>query len=171
MRFSLVKDVKNPSRGTSQAAGVDFYVPKFSDKFINDFNSKNVGNDCFLAINSENKNIIKIAPFNTVAIPTGVHIYLDNPETMFELRSKSGISLKKQLATNGGIVDSDYQGEIVALLYNTTDKEQFLTEDEKFVQGIVTKISLEDVEQDSFENLYNEVSERGDKGFGTGSKN
>lgn len=41
IKFLKVRDVKSPSRAYQTDAGIDFFVPKFDKKFIEDFKSKN----------------------------------------------------------------------------------------------------------------------------------
>ena len=39
--FAKTREVKSPTRGTSKASGIDMYVPRFTDKFIEDLVKKN----------------------------------------------------------------------------------------------------------------------------------
>ena len=34
MKYSKVREVKTPNRGTSESAGIDFYIPVGEDVFI-----------------------------------------------------------------------------------------------------------------------------------------
>lgn len=41
LQFLKIRDVKNPERGHETSAGIDFFVPKFNEKFINQLIEKN----------------------------------------------------------------------------------------------------------------------------------
>ena len=54
MRFLKSRNVKSPERGTGLSAGIDFFVPYYDDKFLNDIIEKN--NPIVLEINTDDKN-------------------------------------------------------------------------------------------------------------------
>lgn len=41
MKFAKIRDVKSPCRGTSKSAGIDFFVPNYSEEFLKVFLKKN----------------------------------------------------------------------------------------------------------------------------------
>ena len=41
IKFTRIRDVKSPTRGTAEAAGIDFFVPNYNEQFRNDFEAKN----------------------------------------------------------------------------------------------------------------------------------
>ena len=84
------------------------------------------------------------------------------------LQNKSGVATKKGLVLGANTIDSDYQGEIHISLINTSNHIIAIREDEKITQGVIFKIHLGDVVVcDTIDLLYNEVSERGEGGFGS----
>ena len=46
MRLAKTRDVKTPTRANSTDAGIDFFVPKFDEKFIDDLEEKNPQSNC-----------------------------------------------------------------------------------------------------------------------------
>jgi len=179
MKISKVREVKTPSRGTVQSAGIDFFIPKFNKQFIDDFyNANNTIEDSIkipLPIGVKTISLGKleikgdkiiIPPLKTVKIPLGIHIKFDD-NNVFMLKDKSGLSTSTGLKTTAGIIDSDYQGEIVAALFNSTINTVVLTEESKVVQGILIPICIEQIEELEFKDLYLNKSERGDGGFGS----
>ena len=56
----------------------------------------------------------------SVVIPTGLSIFIGDPDVVAKLYARSGLALKHEIGlTNGvGVIDSDYQGEIQVLIKN-----------------------------------------------------
>jgi dUTP pyrophosphatase len=109
-------DVKDPTRAHDTDAGVDFFVP-------NDFESVTVAPNGTALINLKVK----------TTFPKGYAlIFFD----------KSGVALKKNLILKGGVVDSEYTGELVLQLANVGSTESKIEPGEKIIQGILMPISL-----------------------------
>ena len=79
---------------------------------------------------------ISIAPGERAAISTG--LYLALPAGWYgKIEGRSGLAFKKGIYCFGGVIDSDYRGEIKVLLANT-DKEPFhIKEGDRIAQMIV----------------------------------
>lgn len=144
MKYSKVREVKSPNRGTKNSAGIDFYIPVGFDQ--------------------------KVLPGDSALIPTGIKI--DIPDgTMLQVRNKSGISSKYGLLVGACIVDSDYQGEMHINVWNVSNKSVTLLAGNKIVQMILSPILLPELEEVIEEDLFIDETERGSGGFGsTGSK-
>ncbi|HLC54123.1 MAG TPA: dUTP diphosphatase [Candidatus Nanoarchaeia archaeon] len=100
-----------------------------------------------------------ILPGETKKIRTG--IALEIPAGYFmKLEGRSGFSSKGLIKT-GGVIDSDYRGEIHIVLYNSTPVQFTIGKGDRIAQGILMSIN-----QTSFEEV-NELSEtkRGGGGF------
>lgn len=151
MKVQRIRDVKLPTRGTPQSAGLDFYVP----------------NDVlFGGID------ICLKPGDSVVIPSGIKVEVPKGYALIGF-NKSGIAVKRHLYVGACVIDEDYQGEVHLHLINTSAEVQSIMPGEKLVQGLLLPISLEDVvEMKDEEELYNgEKTERGEGGFGsTGTK-
>ncbi|MDI9347535.1 MAG: dUTP diphosphatase [Methylacidiphilales bacterium] len=113
---------------------------------------------------------VTIDPNTTVSIPTGVAIHTNNPSIMSLLAPRSGLAIKHRilLANGVGIIDSDYQNEIIAVLWNCGDSPYVIEPKDRIAQLIfvqITQLQFKVVDQ------FKEESVRGLGGFGhTGKK-
>jgi len=164
MKIQKIRAVKNPQRGTSFSAGIDFFVPYFNDIFISDL--LNINN--FLRVNTD-KNVINLPPHKRILIPSGIKVNFQGEPKVLIVFNKSGISVKKGLDALACVIDQDYQGEIHFSLVNTSDEDVVINEGEKIVQMLMLPVLYENI-QITDENIWNEKTERGEGGFGsTGS--
>ena len=128
---------KLPTRGSSDAAGVDLYAATDS--------------------------IIDIAPHSTIKIDTGLSFEL--PEGTFAgIFARSGIATKRGLrpANCTGIIDSDYRGSVIVALHNDTDEIQSIEPGERIAQMIL----LPFISMDFNEVSELSDTARGEGGFG-----
>lgn len=160
MKIALVRDVESPVRGTEKSAGLDFFIP-------NDFKSS------------------VINPGEDVLIPSGVKASIPKGY-MLMAAEKSGVVTSKQACIGAGrkpkelafssivvlgakIVDEDYQGEIHIHLVNVGKEAVTLYPGTKIAQFILVPVSYEGIEICEEDELFEEESERADKGFGKGT--
>lgn len=162
--FVKIRNVKTPSRGTSQSVGIDFFVPEFNDQFVNDLKEKNKN------VNLIDNKTIQLLPHESILIPSGIHVKL--PENTFlNAFNKSGVSSKKSLLKMAETVDEDYQGEIHISIINSGNKIQTISENEKLIQFILLPARYDELKELKNKNeLYNEITERGENGFGSTNK-
>lgn len=79
----------------------------------------------------------KVVPAHGYAtFDTGVHIELP-PNTYGKLESKSGLNVKSNVVSLGGVIDEPYRGSIVVKLYNLGDTDYMFRKGEKIVQLVV----------------------------------
>jgi dUTP pyrophosphatase len=83
-----------------------------------------------------------------------------------KLFSRSGLALKKGIIVLGGVVDSDYRGEVKAILYNSGDDIFEYTYGDKVAQMVFAKLPFIDI---TVVDTLSETS-RGEKGFGSSGK-
>lgn len=144
MKFYKLRDVKSPTRGTSQSAGIDLYIP-------NDFGYRT------------------LAPGESILIPAGIKVNV--PEGYaFIAFNKSGIATKKHLAVGACVIDEDYQGEIHIHVYNYSNNESItINSGEKIIQCVLLSVNYASVEVVESENHLWEgkETERGEGGFGS----
>lgn len=164
MRFSKVRDVKSPERGTKKSAGIDFFVP-------NDF--------C-------NGKPTIVAPQSDLLIPSGIKVEI--PEGyMLMAADKSGVVTSRRACVLAGrtpkpgafdsaivigakIVDEDYQGEIHIHIINTGRYNIIIWPGMKIAQFILVPIFYDSLEEVPENKLFSFKSERGDGALGsTGS--
>ena len=83
------------------------------------------------------------------------------------VNSRSGLAFNSGVeASNAGVVDVSYRGEIKVKLYNNTDKDVFINKGDRIAQGIAMELPYVEVVE------LTELSEtsRGDRGFGSSGK-
>lgn len=97
-------------------------------------------------------------------IPTGVHIEIPYGYVGF-LKSKSGLNVKDGILSEG-VIDSGYTGNIVAKLYNHSNKEKVFEKGDKITQIVI--LPIPNVEMKLVDRL--EDTERGDGGFGSSGR-
>lgn len=160
MKFSKVRNVKSPVRGTGKAAGIDFFVPE-------NFNAQ-------------------IHPHDDLLIPSGIKMEI--PEGyMLMAADKSGVITSKwachrankepkkdafesPVLIGAKIVDEDYQGEIHIHLINLGEQIVHIKPGMKIAQFILVPVSYEKLEEVPETELFSRTSERGEGALGsTGS--
>lgn len=147
-----------PTYGSECAACCDLYAD-LSDHCITlnpDVEVRNISGN-------ENGPIqrVGIAPHSTIKIPTGWAF--QPPEGyMLQILQRSGLA-SKGLIPIGGIVDNDYNSEIVVILLNTSDDYIFVNNRDRVAQMAVRKYYQ--AEFDIVDEL--EETARGGNGFGS----
>ena len=111
------------------------------------------------------KERVKIWPGMSAAIDTGVHIELP-PGYYGKIESKSGLNVKYDVVSCGGVIDEGYTGSIVVKLYNFGQNSHVFEPGDKVAQLVIQPY----VTPDLF--LVDELSdtERGPDGFGSTGK-
>lgn len=168
--YSKVRDVKSPTRGTSVAAGIDFYVPKFNNQFIEDLSKKNPNISSILPGSYtyfilEDK--ILLGAHERMLIPSGLKIK-GHPNVALNTHNKSGVASKKGLDRLAEVVDEDYEGEIHISIVNTSNHIVEICEDEKLVQSLEVHVDYSMPVEIPIEQLFiGSQSERKEGGFGS----
>ena len=145
LKFVKVKNVKSPVRGTSESAGIDFFVP-------DDFET------------------IVLLPGESCFIPSGIKVNVPKGHALIAF-NKSGVAVKKNFHVGACVVDEDYQGEVHLNLTNTGNLPQVVERGDKIVQVLLVPINYANPIEVEPKNLYTKESERGEGGFGsTGTK-
>lgn len=173
LKYTKVREVKSPVRGTSVAAGIDFFVPTSIDKKTFESKCKTTGCDVFCEYD-ENENLVKIIlhPGESVMIPSGIKMKVPRGHALVFM-NKSGIGAKKQLDVLACVIDEDYEGEVHINLVNSGKNVQCIEAGDKIVQGLILPINYAMPEEiGTIEELYaGSDSSRGEGGFGsTGTK-
>lgn len=112
IKFLKTRNVKSPSRANKYDAGIDFYVPEFTEEFLKDLREKNP--DIVILENS-----IVLLPGERVLIPSGIHCQMASPHRALIAANKSGVATKFGLIFGAQVVDFEYQGEIHLSIINT----------------------------------------------------
>jgi len=108
---------------------------------------------------------VKIHPGDTMLIPTGIAIHLADPGLAAMILPRSGLGHKHGIVLGNlvGLIDSDYQGEIMVSVWNRGHTKFTLNPLERLAQLVVVPVL-----QVGF-NVVEEfaASHRGEAGFGS----
>lgn len=111
---------------------------------------------------------ITIQPGETVLIPTGLAIHLDDPGYAAMILPRSGMGHKHGIVLGNlvGLIDSDYQGQLMVSTWNRGQTAFVLQPMERLAQLVIVPVL-----QVGF-NVVDEFgdSERGEGGFGSTGK-
>ncbi|MDF2796354.1 MAG: deoxyuridine 5-triphosphate nucleotidohydrolase [Pseudomonas orientalis] len=105
-----------------------------------------------------------LAPGQTLLIPTGLSIYIGDPALAAMILPRSGLGHKHGIVLGNlvGLIDSDYQGELMVSCWNRGHSEFTLTVGERIAQLVLVPVVQAHFELvDSFDE-----SQRGTGGFG-----
>ena len=108
---------------------------------------------------------IHIRPNETLLIPTGLSIFIEDKNYAATLLPRSGLGHKNGIVLGNlvGLIDSDYQGELMISCWNRGKESYFIEPMERIAQMVF--IRVEHPEFEIVEEFQN--TERGDKGFGS----
>ena len=154
MKFAKIRDVKSPCRGTSKSAGIDFFVPNYSedylDKLVNPLREDSEKIKELIELNKRfirksNKDGFVLDSLGRVFIPSGIKVAV--PEQCdFTAHNKGGVATKYGLIFGAHVCDEDYEGEIFISIFNCSPDLVTISFGQKLVQFIVRKVEYESVE-------------------------
>jgi dUTP pyrophosphatase len=108
---------------------------------------------------------IIIAQQSQSLVSTGIALCIPNGYVGL-IWDRSGLAAKSQLTTMGGVIDSNYRGEIKVILRNFSSSEYKIQKHDRIAQMIIQKhesISFEEVAELP-------ISERNENAFGSSGK-
>lgn len=108
---------------------------------------------------------IELAPGETTLIPTGMAIHLDDPTLAAVLLPRSGLGHKHGIVLGNlvGLIDSDYQGQLMVSCWNRGKEPFKVTIGERIAQMVIVPVVQVNFDiVDEFE-----ASDRGAGGFGS----
>ena len=110
---------------------------------------------------------IKLEPGKSCLVPTGLSIAF--PEKYeIQIRPRSGLAAKNNISVlnTPGTIDSDYRGEIKIILFNHSNENFIINNNDRVAQMVLTPIIKMELEE------TNELPEsiRGQGGFGSTGK-
>ena len=114
-----------------------------------------------------NKNM-KLLSEETILIPTGLSIFIENKDYAATILPRSGLGHKKGIVLGNlvGLIDSDYQGELMISCWNRSKENYIIEPLDRIAQMVFIKVEHPKLEiVDEFR-----TSERGEKGFGSSGK-
>lgn len=108
---------------------------------------------------------LTLAAGETKLIPTGLAIFLNDPTLAAVLLPRSGLGHKHGIVLGNlvGLIDSDYQGELMVSLWNRSNQVFEVQPFERIAQMVIVPVVQADFQ------LVEEFaqSERGEGGFGS----
>ena len=109
---------------------------------------------------------VEIRPGKSVRIPTGVALFVRDPRFFVLLAPRSGLSVRRGvvLANTVGIVDSDYQDEIVVALLNRGRSKYVVQPGERVCQALFLPLARAELK---FVEQFSETTARNTGGFGS----
>lgn len=112
---------------------------------------------------------LTLNPGETILIPTGIAIHIDDPALAAMLLPRSGLGHKHGIVLGNlvGLIDSDYQGQIFVSCWNRGDTSFEIVVGERIAQMLfvpVVQVGFEQVTEFT-------TSERGSGGFGHTGRN
>lgn len=134
----LNKNVELPKKGTHGAAGIDFYLPQS----------------------------VLFWPKRSKKVRLGVAVEIPEGYVMLLIPRSSTWKTPLRMPNSVGVIDSDYRGEVCALLRNTSYLGFCADAGERLVQGVIVPVPNIQIKE------VNELSEtsRGVGGFGSTGK-
>ena len=101
-------------------------------------------------------------------IPTGLAIALPGPEWVALVYARSGLAIKHGLAPANcvGVIDSDYRGEVIVGLLNSSKEDYTVQPGERIAQMVITPVAQVQIK------VVDELddTDRGAGGFGSTGK-
>lgn len=108
---------------------------------------------------------IELAPGETTLIPTGLSVYIANPEWAALLLPRSGLGHKHGIVLGNlvGLIDSDYQGQLMVSCWNRGSEAFTIDVGERIAQMVIVPVV-----QVGFDIVSEfQESHRGEGGFGS----
>src|SRR5687767_14245224 len=108
---------------------------------------------------------MEVPPGHCELIPSGLAIHLDDPGLAAVVLPRSGLGHKHGIVLGNlvGLIDSDYQGQILVSLWNRGDRAFTITPGDRIAQMVV--VPVVQVEFEVVEEF--DASTRGAGGFGS----
>lgn len=120
--------------------------------------------DAAIDLRAAISNVVIIEPGNQEIIGTGLAIYIKNPDYAGIVIPRSSWGTRGLVLGNTvGLIDSNYQGEIMIAAWNRSKLEISICPGDRIAQLMVIPVAR--VEFELVDKFYE--SERGDKGFGS----
>lgn len=105
----------------------------------------------------------KILAGEAQMVSTGVHIQCGEPDLEIQVRSRSGLAMKRIFVLGGiGTVDSDYTGEIMVLLMNLSKQTFYVSKGDRVAQLVFARVVHPEFRSEPFI-----TTERGVAGWGS----
>ena len=176
IKFLKIRNVTSPTRAYEFDAGIDFYVPEFCQKFLDDLMDRNPDAD-LMGVGDERVEKIAVPAHGRIMIPSGIKSRMAEPGRALIAANKSGVATKKGLIFGAQVVDYTYKGEIHISLINTSKVATRIYAGDKVIQFLETPVFNSPVEivemkyAEDEQKFYKGLQDdRGAGGFGSTDK-
>jgi dUTP pyrophosphatase len=108
---------------------------------------------------------LTLEPGQTELVPTGLAIHIDDPGYAAMILPRSGLGHKHGIVLGNlvGLIDSDYQGELMISCWNRSDQAFTITPGDRIAQLVIVPVM-----QTTFQWVEEfDSSDRGKAGFGS----
>ena len=111
------------------------------------------------------KKKLKLSSLESILLPTGIAIHIANPKITAMILPRSGLGhiFGIVLGNLVGLLDSDYQGQIMVSIWNRGKKEYIIQPGDRIAQMVFVPVIRPVF---NVVNNFNIITERGKKGFG-----
>ena len=167
VKFKVQEGVELPKYESNLAAGFDVTAQSIVKAFKGD---TEVTGDKLEKIKQGfvERGYIKIRPFERIMFDTGLTVADMSENIELQVRSRSGVSLKRGLfvANQPGTIDPDYRGVVGVIIYNSTPFLNKVEKGERIAQIVASEFVRVDISS------IDEISttNRGSDGFGSTGK-
>lgn len=164
VKFKVQEGVELPKYESNLAAGFDVTAQNILKAYKGD---TEVTGDKLEKMKQGfiDRGYIKIRPFERILFDTGLTVADMSENIELQVRSRSGVSLKRGLfvANQPGTIDPDYRGTVGVIIYNSTPFLNNVEKGERIAQIVASQFVKVDISSSD------DISEtnRGEKGFGS----
>ena len=112
---------------------------------------------------------LTLEPTDTVLIPTGISVFIEDPSLAAMILPRSGLGHKHGIVLGNlvGLIDSDYQGELMVSCWNRGQSSFTINPGDRIAQMILAPVvQAEFTIVDQFQE-----TDRGADGFGSSGRN
>ena len=138
---------------------MDIKIKKFKDGKLPTYESDGAaGADCYARI----EETIMLQAGKIMVIPLGFAVEIPEGYEM-QIRPRSGLARKNGITVITGTIDSDYRGEVEAIVLNTENKSFEINPDDRIAQAVIAPV----IKANWIETEELSETKRGTGGFGS----
>jgi len=162
-------DVHVPERGSDEAAGLDVYLPQYTDTFRLEFEERNSTKEFGRIVTPDTGPFISVDPSRRVILPTGLRVRVE-PGTYLEVANRGSVAAKQGLIFGAHIIDSDYRGMVFINLINVSSAPQSIQFGQRIAQMLHKQVLMSDVNLVSDSEYARNKTKRGEGSLGSTGK-
>ena len=107
----------------------------------------------------------------SAVIPTGLKMGYIPKGYWIKIENRSSMGFKYKLSCHAGILDNGYRGDLGVMIYNHSDVDHQVKKGDRIAQLIVYELhDFEAALYDDVDVFKRDITERGEKGFGSSGR-